>query len=605
MKREDAELAAAGAAETAYELGGEAYGRDDVTATLRAVAETVRRILHADTTSIASFSLADQTITWRAMAGFRSVDPEAGEIVNPLRGEFAERAAAAEETIIEVRGLAGDLPVSEFPLHSAEGVRDLVLAQLSARGETLGVLAVGYRAPHRFDAEERQQLAGLAEMAALALDNVRLLETLSTAKRVWEQTFDAIPDGVVVHDDRMTVVRCNVAAADSMGLSPAEVVGLSCAEAFARLFGERAAAYHMRQHGGAQTTTSFELQAEDGRRYLVSAAPIEGLGAGGWGKKEGREGRGEGREKTGTGAEETDADSADSGRLQTPAEQDEQEDAPASPSTFSPLPLLSSSPSSSPWSVVTWSDITSLAEVQEQLARSRRLAATGQLAAGVAHEINNPLAAITTCAEATLRDLREQPEVAPLARERGWDEYLEEIVRQALRCKEITRGLLDLSRQKRARREPVELNRLVEQTARLYERRASGQGVRVEWQLDPAAGEVATDEAFVRQVLDNLLNNALDAVGHGGLVRISTTAESNRVHIEVADDGAGIRPEVLARVFDPFFTTKEPGRGSGLGLAVSLALAEALGGALTVASKPGAGTRFRLWLPKRTPEQLP
>jgi two-component system, NtrC family, sensor kinase len=460
---------------------------------------------------------------------------------------------------------------------------------LSARGQTLGVLAVGYRAPHRFDAEERQQLVGLSEMAALALDNVRLLETLSTAKRVWEQTFDAIPDGVVVHDDRMTIVRCNLAAAEAMGLAPAEVVGVSCADAFARLFGERAAAYHMKQHGGAQTTTSFELQAEDGRRYLVSAAPIEGLGPRGL---EGEEGK---REKG--VAESTDSPEFGGDAPEGPW--------PTEDKPPSPLPFFSSSPASPSWSVITWSDITSLAEVQEQLARSRRLAATGQLAAGVAHEINNPLAAITTCAEATLRDLREQPEAARLVRERGWDEYLEEIVRQALRCKEITRGLLDLSRQKRARREPVELNRLIEQTARLYERQAGGRNVRVESRPDPSVGEVATDEAFVRQVLDNLVNNALDAVGEGGRVEISTAAESGRVRVEVADDGSGIRPEVLARVFDPFFTTKEPGRGSGLGLAVSLALAEALGGALTVESKPGAGTRFRLWLPKRTPEQRP
>ncbi|HZI19562.1 MAG TPA: ATP-binding protein [Pyrinomonadaceae bacterium] len=592
MERDEAGAAAAGA----YGLGGDAYGRDDVTATLRAVAGTVRRILRADTASIASFSLADRTITWRATVGFQSVGPEAGEIVNPLRGEFAERAAAAEETIIEVRGLAGDLPASEFPLHSAEGVRDLVLAQLSARGQKLGVLAVGYRSPHRFDAEERQQLIGLSEMAALALDNVRLLETLSAAKRVWEQTFDAIPDGVIVHDDRMTIVRCNFAAAEAMGLSPAEVVGMSCADAFALLFGERAAAYHLKQHGGTQAATSFELQAEDGRRYLVSAAPIEGLGAGGW---EARQGEVEetGGAETGETAEDPDLRAAeDSNRPPDAA------GSPASPSSLSPF---SPSPGSPSWSVVTWSDITSLAEVQEQLARSRRLAATGQLAAGVAHEINNPLAAITTCAEATLRDLRAQPEAARLARERGWDEYLEEIVRQALRCKEITRGLLDLSRQKRARREPVDLNRLVEQTARLYDRRAAERGVRVEAHPGPEIGEIGTDEAFVRQVLDNLLNNALDAVADGGLVRVSTAAEGGRVYVEVADDGCGIQPDTLSRVFDPFFTTKEPGRGSGLGLAVSLALAEALGGALTVASKPDAGTRFRLWLPKRAPEGRP
>jgi GAF domain-containing protein len=226
-------------------------GRAEGAATLDTVVETVRRILHADTASIASFSESERTLTWLATSGFQTVEATEGrEIVNPVRGEFAERAALFadedDEPFIEVRGVGGDLPESEFPLHSAEGVRHLAIARLRARGENLGVLAVGYREHHRFTAEERQQLEGLADMAALALDNARLLDTLGAAKRVWEQTFDAIPDGIIVHDDRMTVVRCNMAAAEAMGLHPSEVAGKSCAEAFARLVGERAAAYHMR-----------------------------------------------------------------------------------------------------------------------------------------------------------------------------------------------------------------------------------------------------------------------------------------------------------------------------------------------------------------------
>ncbi|HEV3467828.1 MAG TPA: ATP-binding protein [Pyrinomonadaceae bacterium] len=558
-----------------FDLGREGDGQAEVEATLRTVVETVRRVMRADTASIATFSLEERTITWRATSGFTNVSAEGGQIVNPLRGEFAERAAEAGETIIEVRGLAGDLPESEFPLHSAEGVRDLALARLSVRGEVLGLLAVGYRAPHRFTADERAHLEGLAEMAALALDNARLFETLGAAKRIWEQTFDAIPDGIIVHDGRMRVARCNLAAAEMMGLRPAEVVGLTCADAFARLFGERAAAYHMKQ-GGVGYSTSFELQAEDGRRHLVSVAPITKLGSGDWG--------------LGSGLEEP-------GRAAKPSSPTgEAEGEPLTPGTRHPAPGARSS-----WSVITWSDITALAEVQEQLARSRRLATIGQLAAGVAHEINNPLAAITTCAEATLRDLRGRPETARLAAEAQWDYYLEEIVRQALRCKEITRGLLDLARQRRARREPVDLNALVEQTARLFEQR--GRGVRFDVQLDPSVGEVATDEAMVRQVLDNLMSNALDAVPEGGRVGVTSRLEGGRVRVEISDDGPGIPPETLARVFDPFFTTKDPGRGSGLGLAISLTLAEAMGGALTAESKPGAGSRFRLWLPRRTPEK--
>ncbi|MDT7809630.1 MAG: two-component system, NtrC family, sensor kinase [Acidobacteriota bacterium] len=534
-------------------------GRADGAATLDMVVETVRRILRADTTSIASFSEAERTVTWLATSGFRKAGAGSGGIVNPLRGEFAERAAflsrESDEPIIEVRGLAGDLPASEFPLHSAEGVRDIAFARLRARGENLGVLAVGYRDHHRFTAEERQQLEGLADMAALALDNSRLLDTLGAAKRVWEQTFDAIPDGIIVHDDRMRVVRSNMAAAEAMGLHPSEVAGMQCAEAFARLFGERAAAYHMRP-GTPRITSSFELQAEDGRRYLVAVAPLSSLESGVWSLES-------------EGVEQTQPDSG----------------------------------VQSSWSVITWSDITTLAEVQEQLARSRRLATIGQLAAGVAHEINNPLAAITTCAEATLRDLKSEPETARLSEARQWDYYLEEIVRQALRCKQITRGLLDLSRQKRARRESLDLNRVVQQAAQIFERRGSDDRVGVEVRTDPAVGEVATDEAMVRQILDNLLSNALDAVAKGGHIRVSTILEGERVRVEVEDDGPGIAPETLARVFDPFFTTKDPGCGAGLGLAISLTLAEALGGALTVESKPGAGSRFRLWLPRRTPEK--
>src|SRR5207302_8166470 len=109
-------------------------------------------------------------------------------------------------------------------------------------------------------------------------------------------------------------------------------------------------------------------------------------------------------------------------------------------------------PDGSWFNVVTWNDVTRMSEIQDQLGRSRRLASVGQLAAGVAHEVNNRLAAITTCAEATMRDLRQNSETQALAQSHQWNYYLEEIVRQSLRCKEITRGLLDLTRQRQAQR---------------------------------------------------------------------------------------------------------------------------------------------------------
>jgi signal transduction histidine kinase len=104
-------------------------------------------------------------------------------------------------------------------------------------------------------------------------------------------------------------------------------------------------------------------------------------------------------------------------------------------------------------------------------------------------------------------------------------------------------------------------------------------------------------------VLDNLLSNALDAVGQEGEILVQTMREGERVAIEIADSGHGIPPDLLVRIFDPFFTTKDPGKGSGLGLAICYTLAEALGGALTVESKQHTGSRFRLWLPRRAPEK--
>ncbi|HEX8635839.1 MAG TPA: ATP-binding protein [Pyrinomonadaceae bacterium] len=521
----------------ALRAGGAASAHGESAAALRGVVEMVRRVMRSDTASIATFAIAEGTITWKATSGFNSLKGVDEEIVNPLRGMFAEQAASAEDmTIIEVRNVSGELPASEFPLHSAEGLRDLALVRLRARGETLGLLGIGYRTSHRLTADEKELLESLAEMAALALDNARLLETVTTGKKIWEQTFDAMPDGIIVHDASLRLTRCNAMAAEMMGFEqPSEAIGLGCNVAFARLFGERAAAFHMNSRT-AGAPSSFEIQAEDARRYLVAVAPLDG---------------------------------AEGGRGS---------------------------------SVITWSDVTQISEMQEQLSRSRRLATVGQLAAGVAHEINNPLAAITTCAEATLRDIRSAPDLAAIATERSWNFYLEEIVRQALRCKAITRGLLDLSRQRRARREPCDINALVERGVLLLSQREEAQGTPVSTQLDPQIGEVATDEVLVRQILDNLLTNALDAVEGHGSISVSTALEGERARIEVADTGAGISAEMLVRIFDPFYTTKEAGRGSGLGLAISSTLAEALGGALTVESKPGAGSRFRLWLPRHAPE---
>lgn len=504
--------------------------------TLRTIVELVRSTIHADVVSVVHISLADATIEWKVATGLRAhVIDDTHPLVRPIANELARRSIAANATmIVEGIGESDEHPAAHFPVHAAEGVRDLVLTPLKSRGEILGALVAGYRSRHHFSDEEKEQLEGLAAMAALALDNVRLLETVSAAEKIWEQTFDATREGLIVHDSEKRIVRCNAMAAELMNLQPAEVIGLSFEAAFELLFGKRAAAYYLAEDRGP--SSAFEVQTEFERRFLVSNFPIE-------------------------------------------------------------------IPGGDPVTVVTWNDVTRMSEMQEQLARTRRLASVGQLAAGVAHEINNPLAAITTCAEATMRDMRQSRETQELAETRRWNYYLEEIVRQALRCKEITRGLLDLTRQRLARRILCDLNSIVTQCAKAAVQRA-GTAAEFELNLDEKIGEVATDAAIVQQILDNLFSNAIDALDdRQGKVGVSTRRDGDRIAIEISDSGSGISAEVMSRIFDPFFSTKGPGKGYGLGLAISSSLAESLGGAITVESKEGAGSRFRLWIPRQRPEE--
>ena len=353
-------------------------------------------------------------------------------------------------------------------------------------------------------------------------------------QKIWEETFDAIGEGIMVYDDRKRIVRCNARAAEMLERHPAEVIGLSFNEAFARLFGKQAAGYFLAKD--YKTASTFEVRSEGGRRIMVSIFPIE-------------------------------------------------------------------HPDGKSISVVTLNDVTRISEMQEQLGRSRRLASVGQLAAGVAHEINNPLAAITTCAEATMRDLRQNSETQALAQSHQWNYYLEEIVRQSLRCKEITRGLLDLTRQRQAQRVRCDINLIAKQCAKVALQRA-GSAIEFEIDLDQNIGEVASDEAMLRQILDNFLSNAIDALeGDEGKINVSTKRDGDRLMLEVADTGSGISIDSLTRIFDPFFSLKGPGKGYGLGLAICSTLAESLGGAITVQSKEREGSRFRLWIPRRAPEE--
>jgi signal transduction histidine kinase len=224
--------------------------------------------------------------------------------------------------------------------------------------------------------------------------------------------------------------------------------------------------------------------------------------------------------------------------------------------------------------------------------QSEKLAALGTLAAGLAHELNNPIGVISSRIEIMLLDAEAQPIHGRLA------EDLRVLHRHAQRVARIAQGLLSFSRQSSGLHGPVDLNHLVEETLLLVERPIAKQGVTVTRRLAPDLPALWGDGNTLQQVVLNLLTNARDAVGTTGEITVETSRAaggSGAVCLVVRDTGPGIPPEALPRIFDPFFTTKAD--GTGLGLSISYGIVRDHHGTLDVESREGEGTTFTLTFP--------
>jgi len=227
---------------------------------------------------------------------------------------------------------------------------------------------------------------------------------------------------------------------------------------------------------------------------------------------------------------------------------------------------------------------------QAQLAHTEKMAAVGTLAAGVAHEVNNPLAGMLTCIET----MESNPDDADL-RER----YLELIRDGIKRIEHTVLNLLDFSRPREIQPEVTSLNHNLRHVAELVEFQLRKNRVEVSFELDPEEPIVLADHFQMEQLFLNLVLNAIQAMPSGGTLTLRTRTHSSRVVAEVADTGNGIPEALRERIFDPFFTTREVGQGTGLGLSVSYSIVKAHGGGIEVDSAPGKGSRFRVWLPAR------
>jgi signal transduction histidine kinase len=254
--------------------------------------------------------------------------------------------------------------------------------------------------------------------------------------------------------------------------------------------------------------------------------------------------------------------------------------------------------------IVLIEDITVQKRLERQMLLTERLSTAGRLAAGVAHELNNPLATIAGCAEA-LRERAQMPELAALDAFKDFPAYLELIEGEAFRCKEITGSLLHFVRDPGRRRAPVDVNVLVEKSLELLSHQPRFADSRLVTELDPSLPPVVGNEGQLRQVFLGLASNALEAMDGRGTLTVKTRRRGEReVEIAFADAGPGIPEDILPRIFDLFFTTKPPGQGTGLGLAIAQGFVVDHGGRIEVHSREGAGTTMRVILPAGAPATL-
>ena len=237
-----------------------------------------------------------------------------------------------------------------------------------------------------------------------------------------------------------------------------------------------------------------------------------------------------------------------------------------------------------------------LKALQARLIQSEKMSSLGRMAASVAHEINNPLGAIVVYSHLLLEDAREDfPGRA----------NLEKIVRQATRCRDIVRGLLDFSRLGPGVRQAADLNAIVRAACDLQKGQAAFRDVEVGLHLSPTPLEIRCDPSQLQQAFTNILANAAEAISGPGTITIRSWHDAARqtAAVSFADTGCGIASENLARIFEPFFTTKQEGHGTGLGLAIVYGIVERHNGALEADSEPGRGTTFTVRLPGRRHEE--
>jgi len=510
----------------------------DVGRTIRMILEEAREVLGVDSCSVMTF---DPPTNELVMVASLDVPQEMVSTVRLQLGEGVTGRAVQERRPMQSPDLWSDSRGRYPPLARSAGFRAMLAVPLCVGERTIGAVSVLRRDVHEFSAHEEELLVALADQAAIALEHARLYTELEAMVADRTRELDTQKRFVEVV---LETLPLGVFVLDTdlnvVRVNPAGGRALACD------VGVRGPL--IRLLPSDQATAVQTLLRESFRTRRVASIEEEMIVAG---------------------------------------------DPKIFRLTAAPVEAASDRGTHA---VLLVEDVTLAKRLERQMLLTERLTTAGRLAAGVAHELNNPLATIAGCSESLLSRLGAS-DSATLSEPGEFRHYLRLIEEEAYRCKEITGSLLHFVRDPGSQRTDTDLNGVVLKAAELLSHQSRFARSRVVTELDPELPPVAANEGQLRQVCLGLASNALEAMEGKGTLIVRSRRTRGEVEIELEDEGPGIPQENLSRIFDPFFTTKPPGQGTGLGLAIAQGIVNDHGGRIEVSSVIGKGSIFRVVLP--------